>query len=244
MALIETSVRDGIATVTLNRPERRNASTPELNQQLVDHMRAFERDDGVTVIILTGAGSDFCVGGDREVVSRMIGDENFHSTLWTAHMELASALLDLATPTIAAVHGRAMGFGAELAAFCDLLVMSEEATLCDPHVRYGLPPAPGALLLWPQLVSRKFAAELLLTGREVSAREAVQLGLANRAVPEGQHLAEAEALARQITANPREGVMLARRSLRQSYAALLDALPKSARMALPDEDVEAQPLPR
>ncbi len=221
MALIEASSADGVLVLTLNRPERRNAVTPELLEELLAHLRAADSDEAVTVIVFTGAGSHFCAGGDFAVIERMIASEEVRAELARNHAVMAQCVLGLSKPSIAAVNGPALGFGAELAAFSDLVVMSESAYLCDPHVRFGLDPAPGALLIWPQRTSRAIAAELLLTGREVQAEEALRLGLCNRVVPEGRALDAAKELAARICALPREGVMKARQALRQSYAALL-----------------------
>jgi enoyl-CoA hydratase len=223
MALVEASSADGVCVLTLNRPERRNAVTPELLAELLAHLRAADSDESVTVILFTGAGTHFCAGGDFAVIERMVASEEIRAELARNHAAMAQCVLGLSKPSIAAVNGPALGFGAELAAFCDMVVMSETAYLCDPHIRFGLEPAPGALLVWPQLTSRAIAAELLLTGREVHAQEALRLGLANRVVPEGQALSAARELAAQLCALPREGVLGARKAIRQSYSALLAA---------------------
>lgn len=236
MALVEATTANGTCVVTLNRPERRNAVTPELLEELVAQLQAAEADQAVTVIVITGAGSFFCAGGDFAVIERMVVSEEVRAELGRGHGMVARCVLGLSKPSIAAVNGPALGFGAELAAFADMVVMSENAYLCDPHVRFGLDPAPGAVLIWPQRTSRAIAAELLLTGREVHAEEALRLGLCNRVVPEGQALDAAKELAAKICALPREGVMKARHALRQSYATLLAAQQQNG--------IEAGPSPR
>ena len=223
MALIELHHDSGVAVVTINRPEKRNAITPDMQLAMIELLRAAEADAAVGVVVITGAGDDFCVGGDFAVVEAMVASEAERERLAGIHARIADCLLGLAKPAIAAVNGPALGFGAELAAFCDMVVMSENAFLCDPHVRMGLPPAPGALLVWPQLTSRAMAAELMLTGREVGAEEALRLGLANRVVPRGQALAAAVALARELCALPAEGLRAVRHALRRSYAAMIAA---------------------
>jgi len=221
MALVEQHADSGVSVITLNRPEKRNAVTPELQLEFESLLRQADADDSVCAVIVTGTGDYFCAGGDFTVIERMIADESVQKDLAAGHARTAEHLLSLSKPTIAAVNGPALGFGAELAAFCDMAVMSENAYLCDPHIRFGLGPAPGTLLVWPQLTSRAIAAELLLTGREVHAEEALRLGLVNRVAPEGEALSAAVALARQICALPREGVLAAKRALRRSYAELL-----------------------
>lgn len=222
-SLVEVSTADGVCLLTLNRPERRNAITPELLAELHAQLRKADSDDAVTVIVFTGAGTHFCAGGDFAVIERMVASEDLRAELARNHAIMAQCVLGLSKPSIAAVNGPALGFGAELAAFSDMVVMAENAYLCDPHIRFGLDPAPGALLIWPQLTSRAIANELLLTGREVHAEEALRLGLCNRVVPEGKALEAAMELADQLCALPREGVLGARKAIRQSYSALLAA---------------------
>lgn len=221
MALVEYRTENGVAIVTLNRPERRNAVTPGLQEMLESLLQKAGEDDDVAVVIITGAGSDFCCGGDFAVIEEMIGDEAMRDNLARGHAKTADSILSLTKPTIAAVNGPALGMGAEIAAFCDMTVMSENAYLCDPHVKFGLGPAPGALLIWPQLTSRAIAAELLLTGREVGAEEALRLGLANRVAPAGEALPVALELANTLCALPREGLLAVKRKLRRTYAELL-----------------------
>lgn len=223
MSLVELRTESGVAILTLNRPEKRNAMTHEMQAELAGLLRAAEADEAVRAIVFAGAGSDFCVGGDFDTVDRMRADSEHHDRLVRFHSDIAECILSLAKPSIAAVQGRAFGFGAEIAAFCDMVVMSETARFADPHVKMGLPPAPGALVIWPQRMSRAIAAELMLTGREVRADEALRLGLCNRVAPEGKELAEALELARTLCELPREGVMAVKRALRQSYKALLAA---------------------
>jgi enoyl-CoA hydratase len=221
MSLVEQRVESGVCILTLNRPERRNAMSPQVQVELSALLLQAAADDDVRVAVITGAGGDFCVGGDFEVIGRMKSDSAYHARLVEVHAGAAEDILSFPKPTIAAVNGRAFGFGAEVAAFCDMVVMSRNARLADPHVRMGMPPAPGALLIWPQLTSRAIAAELMLTGREVGADEALRLGLCNRVAPEGAALPAALELAREIGDLPREGVMAVKAALRQSYRDLL-----------------------
>lgn len=223
MSLVEQRAESGVCILTLNRPERRNAMSAEVQVELSSLLCAAAADEDVCVVVITGAGPDFCVGGDKDVVGRMMKDSAYRKKLERVHAAAAEDILAFPKPTIAAVNGRAFGFGAEIAAFCDMVVMSEDALFADPHVRMGLPPAPGALLIWPQLTSRAIAAELMLTGREVRAEEALRLGLCNRVAPAGQHLGIALELARSICDLPREGVLAVKHELRRSYRAMLAA---------------------
>jgi enoyl-CoA hydratase len=130
--------------------------------------------------------------------------------LGRVHREIVRIMLTLPIPIVGVVHGAAVGFGAELAALCDLVVMGRDAYLSDPHVVQGLAPSPGCQLVWPRLASHAVAKELLLTGRRVDGEEALRLGLVNRLCASGDELAVALALAAEVAALPRSGVVAAK----------------------------------
>ena len=220
--------RDGpIAVITLNRPQKRNAMSMPMQHELLAALEEVAADGDLRVLILTGAGADFCVGGDFAVVERMAEEPGFEGIAAAQHRRVAALLFALEVPLIAAIEGAAFGFGAELAACCDVVLMGETARLADPHVRFGLAPAPVVLLAWPLMTSRLIAAELVITGRDVAAAEAVTLGLASRMVPPGMARAEAMALAETIAALPSSGVRLAKRALRLELADLDRLYPKA-----------------
>ncbi|HMP55575.1 MAG TPA: enoyl-CoA hydratase/isomerase family protein [Novosphingobium sp.] len=220
MSLIQTRREGAVAIVTINRPERRNAIIFGMLAELEAHLRAAEADPGVRAMVITGAGADFCVGGDRELTARIAADPQVHRAVGEEHKRFAECLISLDTPTIAAVNGRAFGFGAELAALCDMAVLAADARLADPHVPLGLQPAPGVLMLWPVMAPRQVAVELLLTGREGAAEEALRLGLCNRLAPAGEAVAGALALAHEVSALPLAGVLHTMRALRRDTMVL------------------------
>lgn len=220
MADVELTTEGPVAVVTLNRPEKRNAISMDMQRELIAALARVAANRELRALVLTGASGDFCVGGDRAVIERMDADHGFEAEAAAQHRVVIGQLFVLEIPLIAAIEGAAFGFGAELAACCDVVLMGETARLADPHVRFGLAPAPVALLVWPQLTSRLTAAELLMTGREVAAREAVSLGLASRMVPAGNAFAEARALADTIAALPAGGLVAAKRALRLELADL------------------------
>ena len=221
MSLVEQRSESGVCIVTLNHPERRNAMSPQVQVELSAVLASAAEDDDIGVVVITGAGPDFCVGGDFDVIGKMVADSAYRAELVKVHAAASQDILAFPKPTIAAVNGRAFGFGAEIAAFCDRVVMAQDARFADPHVKMGLPPAPGALLVWPQRTSRAIAAELMLTGREVVAEEALRLGLCNRVAPKGGELAVALELAGTLCALPRAGVLAVKAALKRSYAKLL-----------------------
>ena len=220
MAEVELTKEGAVAVITLNRPAKRNAMSIAMQRELLTALEEVAGATDVRALILTGAGADFCVGGDRAVVEHIAEDRSFEAAAAAQHRRVAAVLFALDIPVIASVEGAAFGFGAELAACCDIVVMGEGARLADPHVRFGLAPAPIVLLVWPLQTSRIVAAELVLTGREVPAEEALSLGLASRVVPAGMAFAAARALADAIVALPADGVRLARRAIRLNVADL------------------------
>lgn len=214
MAEVELTTEGPVAVVTLNRPDKRNAISMDMQRELIAVLERVAANRELRALMITGAGGDFCVGGDRAVIARMDAEQGFEAEAAAQHRVVIGQLFALEIPLIAAIEGAAFGFGAELAACCDVVLMGETARLADPHVRFGLAPAPVLLLVWPQLISRLAAAELLMTGREVPAPEAVSLGLASRVVPAGRAYAEARALADTIAALPAGGIVTAKRALR------------------------------
>ena len=202
--------RGPVHILTLHRPDKLNAADLELQRRLLERWQALQHDDGTRVAILTGAGRGFCAGGDVEILRQFDSNEGLRAELGHIHRETLRAMLTLPMPIIAAVHGPAVGFGAELAALCDFVVMGSDAYLSDPHVQQGLPPSPGCQLVWPHLTSRAVAKELLMTGRRVHAHDALRLGLVNRVAPPGEELAVALELATELSALPLSSVVAAK----------------------------------
>src|SRR5574341_260335 len=208
------SERSGpVTTIILDRPERRNAVDPPTAVALRAAFRAFERDGAARVAVLWGANGTFCAGYDLKALaagppklSRAFGDGPMGPTR-----------LALAKPVVAAVAGHAVAGGFELALWCDLRVVEEDAVMGVFNRRWGVPLIDGGTVRLPAVVGFGRALDLILTGRPVDAREAERIGLATRVVPRGTSREEAEALARRIAAFPPHCVRSDRRS---AYAAL------------------------
>ncbi len=189
MSLVLVEVRDGLATVTLNRPEKLNALTPELCQQLIVALRTVATNAAVRVIILTGAGRAFCAGADLTI----LGSDG--DTLVAGGKEVALLLRGAPQPVIAAVNGAAAGGGANLALACDYRIAADTATIGQVFAQLGLGPDWGGSYFLPRLVGTARALELLWSARMVPASEAHALGLFDRLVA-GERLAtEAQTLA-------------------------------------------------
>jgi enoyl-CoA hydratase/carnithine racemase len=175
-------VRDGVATLTLNRPQKRNALSQELLAALQTALGSIAADEGVRVVVLAGRGPAFCAGHDLgEMVGRSEAD--YHA-LFALCSEVMHGLRRLPQPVIARVHGLATAAGCQLVAACDLAVAAEGATFATPGVKIGLfcttPMVPLVRAVPPRA-----ALEMLLTGRPVSAQQALAWGLVNRVVPAG-----------------------------------------------------------
>jgi enoyl-CoA hydratase len=193
--------RDGpVTTVVLARPERRNAVDRAAAAALADAFRAFDADAGAWVAVLFGEGGTFCAGADLHEVAA--GRGNAVRTEMEADGPMGPTRMALGKPVIAAVAGHAVAGGLELALWCDLRVVEEDATFGVYCRRFGVPLVDGGSVRLPRLVGFGRALDLILTGRPVGAEEALRIGLADRVVPRGTARAAAEALAREIAAFP------------------------------------------
>ena len=203
--------REGpITVVSIDRfTEARNAVDPETAILLREAFLAFDADDGQSVAILTGRGGTFCAGYDLKVAAGREG-AGLHDPEGPGPMGPTRHLLS--KPVIAAVEGYAVAGGLELALWCDLRVASESAKFGVFCRRWGVPLIDGGTVRLPRLIGHSRALDMILTGREVGAREAYDWGLANRLVPEGQALTEAKALAEQLAKFPQTCMRSDRRS--------------------------------
>ncbi len=197
-----------VTTVILSRPEVRNAVDRDTAQALADAFRAFDADAGASVAVLWGEGGVFCAGADLKSIAQ--GAFNRIEPEGDGPMGPSRLLLD--KPVIAAVAGHAVAGGLELALWCDLRVVEEDAVLGVFCRRWGVPLIDGGTIRLPRLIGLSRALDLILTGRPVTAAEALSFGLANRVVPRGESRAAAEALAREIAAFPQTCLRTDRRS--------------------------------
>jgi enoyl-CoA hydratase len=205
--------RDGpVTTVTLDRPERRNAVDGPTAAALADAFRGFDADDEAAVAVLHGAGGVFCAGADLTAIA----SERRNRTEPDGDGPMGPTRLRLEKPVIAAVAGHAVAGGLELALWCDLRVADETAVFGVFCRRWGVPLIDGGTVRLPRLIGTSRAMDLVLTGRPVAADEALGMGLANRVVPAGEALDAARALARDLAAFPQV-------CLRSDRASVLDA---------------------
>src|SRR5438477_1944704 len=208
-----------VTTVILSRPEVRNAVDRQTAQALADAFREFDRDPEAHVGVLFGDNGTFCAGADLKSIAA--GSQN--RTEPTGDGPMGPSRMLLSKPVIGAISGYAVAGGLELALWCDLRVMEEDAVLGVFCRRWGIPLIDGGTVRLPRLIGLSRALDLILTGRPVDAREAERIGLANRVVAKGHARAAAEALAAEIAAFPPRCVLSDRRSAYESEGAALDA---------------------
>ncbi len=195
-----------IGYLTLNRPSLLNAINVQLISDFKEAINQVEEDDGIRILIITGAGKAFQAGADIGDLVKM-NPLQLHE--WNHKiLENWQALEALRKPVIAAINGFALGGGLELALSCDIRIAAENARLGLPEVTLGIIPGTGGTQRLPRLVGRGFALEMLLTGGIITAQEAYRIGLVNKVVPEGQAVVAAEEVANKIIKNAPLAIML------------------------------------
>lgn len=200
--ILLTDTADRVRTITLNRPGSRNALSAALRSQFFAALRDAEADDGVDVVIVTGADPVFCAGLDLKELGNT-----------TELPDISPKWPPMSKPVIGAVNGAAVTGGLELALYCDILVASERARFADTHARVGLLPTWGLSVRLPQKVGIGMARRMSLTGDYLSAADALRAGLVTEVVPHEQLMPAARAVAASIVGNNRKAV----RALLESY---------------------------
>ena len=210
-------VKDRVATLTLNRPDKLNAFTGPMIERWAWALNEAQRDPDVNVVVVTGAGKAFCSGGD---VARMGQGEptplDHKNTLWEHIHRVPKALEQMDKPVIAMVNGVAVGAGMGMAVMCDLRIASDAARFSTGYVRVGLVPGDGDTYFLPRLVGSAKALELLWTADFIEAPEAERLGIVNRVVPADRLAEETLALARKIADGPQVPIRMIKRLVYQS----------------------------
>jgi len=213
-----------VRVLTFSRPEKLNAADLTMQAEFAAVWSTLAADAGVRAVVVTGAGRAFSAGGDFSFLTAVTGEhvpDDLAHALHDATVGWMEGVLTFAAPVIAAVNGPAIGFGAAVVAFADLVVMADDAYLCEPHAKYGLPPSPALELMWPRLTSLAVSKELTMTGRRVGAAEAATLGLANRVVPAGGARDAAVAWAHELAALDAAGVALAKQTYNRPVLAAM-----------------------
>ncbi len=219
-----------VVTLTLNDPDARNALSNQAQwDAVVAACERAQRDESVKCLILTGAGSAFCAGGNVKDMKNKAGiaagtPYEIRAGYRNGIQRIPLALYNLDVPTIAAVNGAAIGAGCDLACMCDIRIASERAKFAESFVKLGIIPGDGGAWLLPRVVGMSKAAELTFTGDTIDAQQALACGLVSRVVPPEALMAEATALAGRIAANSGPALRMAKRLLREGQHTRLDTL--------------------
>jgi enoyl-CoA hydratase/carnithine racemase len=216
------SHEDMVAVITLNRPEAKNAFSPEMISLWDACLKEAKQDDSIRVIIVTGNGDTFCSGGDiRDMAEGRLRSWGMKNFLWEGVHRIVLTMEDLDKPVIAAINGAAMGAGMDMALICDLRICSDKAMLAESYIMMGLVPGDGGAYFLPRLVGTSKALELLLTGHVLSPSEAFGLGIVNKVVPHDNLMEETMKLAGKIASKPPLAVRMMKRAVYQAQTSTL-----------------------
>ena len=202
-----------IRIITMNNPDMRNAFIDPLHEAMRNIWYQISRDRDARAVVLTGAGSAFCAGGNVPGFIRDYDDPEHRRQSLRDAQRLVDEMLRFHLPVVAAVNGPAVGLGASVAVSCDIVLIAESAYIADTHVNIGLTAGDGGAATWPLLIGMLRAKEYLLTGERIPAKLAVEIGLANRLVADDQLMQEATALAHKLAALPPQSLQETKRAL-------------------------------
>ena len=215
------TVADGVATITLNRPDKLNSFDRALSLEVIDALDRVKDDATVRAVVLTGAGRAFSAGQD--LAEAMAPGTKIQDILTTQYNPIVRRLRALPKPVVAAVNGVAAGAGANIAYACDLTLAAESANFIQSFINIGLIPDSGGTFTLPRLVGQQRAFGQMILAPKVSAREAEALGLIWRCVPDAELMNEARALAARLAVMPTKAIALTKQALNRSQGSSLEA---------------------
>jgi 2-(1,2-epoxy-1,2-dihydrophenyl)acetyl-CoA isomerase len=216
----------GIATITLNRPEKLNAFVGHMRRDLAEALEKAASASDVRVVVVTGAGRGFCAGADVAYMAELIERNDVHefTRLLGAGRRVLSTIREMTKPVIASVNGPAYGAGFNLALCCDLRIASESASFSQSFVKVGLHPDWGGTYFLPRVVPTNLACEMFFLGDAIDAARALQLGLLNRVVPEAELVAETRKLAERLRDAPYRSIASAKHAVYMSEESSLERM--------------------
>ena len=210
---ILTEIRNRVGLITLNRPQALNALSNPLMREVMDALEAFDQDDGIGAMVITGNEKAFAAGADiKEMADRSVTEMTDSD-----HVAIFSRIRTIQKPVIAAVSGWALGAGCEVAMSCDMIVASESAKFGQPEITIGVIPGAGGTQRLTRAVGKALAMDMILNNRTITAQEAYQFGLVNRVVPVERYLDEALKLADQIASRAPVAVHAAKKMVNLAY---------------------------
>ena len=221
-SLIRLQVEAGIATLTLDRPDKRNAMSDAMRTEFIHALETVAADKAIRALVLTGAGKGFCAGGDIAGMERRMqapaGEVGFNGWSRQQRVHHAQSLLHtMPKPTIAAVNGAASGLGADTALACDFIIASDAASFTWSYINRGIIPDGGGMYFLPRRVGLAKAKELIFSGRKVEAEEALRLGIADRKADADSLIAEAQRWAAEMSKGSATALALGKTILNQSF---------------------------
>ncbi len=221
---IRYQVDGGVATITLNRPDKLNAFTDEMLKALEASLEEAERDEAVRCLVITGAGRGFSAGQDLSAVRDRdrSGGMSFREHLEKTYNRVISRIRSMEKPVVAAVNGVAAGAGASLALACDLRICAEEARFIQSFIGVGLVPDSGSTFFLPRMVGFPRAFELAITAEKLGARDALELGMVNRVVPAGELATTVAEYAGKLAQAPTRAIGLTKRAMNRAMTGSLD----------------------
>lgn len=214
-SFLDVRIDDGIAFVTINRPERANSCDEEGHGEFATILRDVASDDRVKVAVLHGAGTAFSVGATFDWMEQLTEDPEMLVDLQAQVRELVRSHIDLDKPIVSAINGAAAGSGMMLALLCDWVIVEEQAKLCDGHIRAALAAGDGGTMIWPLTVGLTRSKRWLMTGDWLDAHEAERIGLVTEVVGEGESLARATEVAKRFLGMPELAVRFTKQALNQ-----------------------------
>ena len=212
---LDVTVKDGIAVIVINRPEKMNACGRPEHTELSTILRVIQDDDDVRVAVITGAGKAFSVGGDLDFLDEMHADTRLTVDVLKEAREIVQAHIAFEKPIVCAINGVAMGAGLAFALLCDYIIVERHAQLADGHIRAALASGDGGALVWPLTVGLTKAKRYLMTGDSIGAEEAERLGLVSEVVDQGRSLDRAMFVARRFAAGPQLAIRYTKMALNQ-----------------------------
>jgi enoyl-CoA hydratase/carnithine racemase len=220
--LIDLQVETGIATLTLNRPDKRNAMSDAMRAEFIAALEQVAADKAIRALVLTGAGKGFCAGGDISGMEKRmnapageVGFNGWHRQQRVHHTQML--LHTMPKPVIAAVNGAASGLGADTALACDFIIASEWASFTWSYIHRGIIPDGGGMYFLPRRVGLSIAKQLIFTGRKVDADEALSLGIADRKTAADALVTDAQAWARELSQGSATALALSKTILNQTF---------------------------
>lgn len=217
---LKYGVQQGVATITLNRPEVYNALNDEITFELQDAWKTVAKDDAVRVVVLTGEGKAFCSGQDLKAEPGK--KRSFLESLHKRYNPIIRAMRNLPKPIVCRLNGVGAGAGCSLALACDMVIASEEATLIEVFINIGLVPDSGSAYFLPRLVGMAKAFELCAMGGKVNASEALALGLVNKVVPASELDATVKKYTDHLALAPTKAIGIIKKMLNKSTTSTLD----------------------